>query len=206
MRLTIIANLGGLLFGFDTGVISGALLSMRQDLGLGPFEEGMIVTALLFPGATGGALMGGPLADRIGRKQTLIICAVVFVAGALVCSLASGFTVLMLGRVLLGAGVGCASVVYPMYLAEMAPADRRARMVTINQLMISVGLFLSYGINVLLDQLIHDVNAWRFMIGVATVPAIALFIGMLRLPDSPRWYALRGRFDDASATLRMGRD
>ena len=206
IRLTAIATLGGLLFGFDTGVISGALLYMRQDLDLSSVQEALLVTALLFPGATGGALLGGPLSDRIGRKLTLVACAAVFIAGTLGCAFAPDFGTLVFARIVLGAAVGCASVTCPVYLAEMAPADRRGRMVTINQLMIVVGLFLSFSTNVLLDQLIHDPRAWRFMLGIAAVPAAALFLGMFWLPDSPRWYALKGRFEQCRQTLLLGRD
>ena len=205
-RLTVVATLGGLLFGFDTGVISGALLYMRTDLGLSSVQEALVVTVLLFPGCTVGALVGGPLADRIGRKRTLLLCSVVFTIGAIGCALAPGATTLMIARVILGFGVGCASVTCPIYLAEMAPADRRPRMVTINELMIVTGLFLSFTTNLVFDQLIHDPHVWRYMLGVAIVPAIALFAGMLRLPDSPRWYALKGRFEESRDTLLLARD
>lgn len=206
IRLTAIATLGGLLFGFDTGVISGALLYMRSDLGLTVVQEALVVTLLLFPGATGGALLGGTLADRLGRKNALLVCSVLFIVGALGCALAPTVSLLMLARVVLGFGVGCASVICPIYLAEMAPADLRPRMVTINELMIVTGLFVAFSTNLILDQLIDDPVVWRYMLGVAVIPAIALLIGMTQLPDSPRWYALKGRFEESLATLRLGRD
>ena len=205
-KITLVATLGGLLFGIDTGVISGALLYLRQDLGLSSFQEALVVTALLFPGAVGGAVLGGPLADRIGRRKTLLVCAVVLALSTLGCAVAPGVGALVAARVLLGAGIGCASVTCPVYLAEMAPADRRGRMVTINELMIVTGLFVAFSTNLILSSVIVDPQVWRYMLGIAAVPAVALFIGMLLLPDSPRWYARAGRLNDAHETLARGRN
>jgi major inositol transporter-like SP family MFS transporter len=109
------------------------------------------------------------------------------------------------GRILLGFGVGAAAATCPLYLAEMAPAHRRGRMVTINELMIVTGQFLAFAMNALLDNLIQDPHVWRWMLGIAAVPAIALFVGMFFLPDSPRWYAIRGRLDEAKAVLYRSR-
>jgi major inositol transporter-like SP family MFS transporter len=108
-------------------------------------------------------------------------------------------------RVILGLGVGAAAVTCPLYLAEMAPAERRGRMVTINELMIVTGQMLAFAINALLDHVIHDAHVWRWMLAVATVPAIALFVGMFFLPDSPRWYGLKGRMDEARDVLKLSR-
>jgi major inositol transporter-like SP family MFS transporter len=110
------------------------------------------------------------------------------------------------GRILLGFGVGAAAATGPLYLAEMAPADRRGRMVTINELMIVTGQFLAFAMNALLDHLIKDPHVWRWMLSVAIVPAVALFIGMFFLPDSPRWYAVRGRLEDTRRVLGLSRD
>nr|WTB09032.1 sugar porter family MFS transporter [Streptomyces antimycoticus] len=205
-QITLVATLGGLLFGIDTGVISGALLYLRQDLGLSPFQEALVVTALLFPGAVSGAVLGGPLADRIGRRKTLMVCAVVLALATLGCAVAPGVGTLVAARVLLGVGVGCASVTCPVYLAEMAPAERRGRMVTVNELMIVTGLFVAFSTNLILSSVIDDPQVWRYMLGIAAVPAVALFIGMLLLPDSPRWYARTGRLDEARETLVRGRN
>ncbi len=205
-RIIAIATLGGLLFGLDTGVISGALLYMREDLNLGTFESGLVVTSLLFPGASLGALLGGPSADRLGRKRTLLTCAVFFFVGALGCALAPTVVLLVVARIVLGFGVGCASVTCPVYLAELAPAERRARVVTINELMIVIGIFLAFTTNVALDRIIDDPGVWRYMLGIAAIPAIALFAGMLFLPETPRWYAHKGRLDDAYRTLLRLRD
>ncbi|PRC47227.1 MFS transporter, partial [Mycobacterium sp. ITM-2017-0098] len=143
-KLTIIATLGGLLFGYDTGVISGALLYMKDDLALSSFGEATVVSSLLFPGAAFGALLGGRVADRVGRKRTLLICAGLFLVGAIGCALAPNVQIMVAARIILGLGVGAAAVTCPLYLAEMAPAERRGRMVTINELMIVTGQMLAF--------------------------------------------------------------
>lgn len=204
-KLTVIATLGGLLFGYDTGVISGALLYMKDDLDLSAFGEATVVSSLLFPGAAFGALFGGRVADRIGRKRSLLVCACLFLVGAVGCAIAPNVQLMVAARIVLGLGVGAAAVTCPLYLAEMAPAERRGRMVTINELMIVTGQMLAFATNALLDHLIHDPHVWRIMLGVATVPAVALLLGMLVLPDSPRWYGLKGRMTEARKVLGLSR-
>jgi MFS transporter, SP family, major inositol transporter len=204
-KLTVIATLGGLLFGYDTGVISGALLYMKDDLALSSFGEATVVSSLLFPGAAFGALFGGRVADRIGRKRTLLLCAGLFLIGALGCALAPNVQIMVAARIILGFGVGAAAVTCPLYLAEMAPADRRGRMVTINELMIVTGQMLAFAMNALLDHVIRDPHVWRTMLAVATVPAVALLLGMLVLPDSPRWYGFKGRMAEARDVLALSR-
>jgi major inositol transporter-like SP family MFS transporter len=205
-RLTVIATLGGLLFGYDTGVISGALLYMKDDLNLSSFGEATVVSSLLFPGAALGALLGGRIADRIGRKRMLLLCGAIFLVGALGCALAPNVQIMVAARIILGFGVGAASVTCPLYLAEMAPPERRGRMVTINELMIVTGQMLAFAMNALLDHVIQDPHVWRIMLAVAAVPAVALLVGMTFLPDSPRWYGLKNRFDEARAVLGMSLD
>jgi major inositol transporter-like SP family MFS transporter len=205
-RLTVISTLGGLLFGYDTGVISGALLYMNDSLDMDAVEEASVVSSLLFPGAALGALTGGRLADRIGRRGTLLVCAVLFLVGALSCAFAPTVGFMIAARIILGLGVGAAAVTCPLYLAEMAPAHLRGRMVTINELMIVTGQMLAFAINALLDALIHDTQVWRIMLGVASVPAVLLLIGMLLLPESPRWYALRDRLVDTRRILDRSRN
>src|SRR3954462_448053 len=206
IKLTVISTLGGLLFGYDTGVISGALLYMKTDLHLTTFTEAVVVSSLLFPGAAFGALLGGKLADKLGRKGSLLVCAGLFFVGALICATAPNVGVMTTGRILLGFGVGAAAVTCPLYLAEMAPADRRGRMVTINELMIVTGQFLAFAMNALLDALIKDPHVWRWMLSVAIIPAVALFVGMFFLPDSPRWYGVKGRLDETKRVLGLSRD
>lgn len=204
-KLTVIATLGGLLFGYDTGVISGALLYMKDDLHLSAFGEATVVSALLFPGAAFGALFGGRVADRLGRKRTLLLCGLVFLIGAVGCALAPNVAIMVIARIILRLGVGAAAVTCPLYLAEMAPAERRGRMVTINELMIVTGQMLAFAMNALLDHIVTDPHVWRVMLAVAAVPAVALLLGMLALPDSPRWYALKGRLEESRNVLGRSR-
>ena len=202
VRLTLIASLGGLLFGFDTGVIAGALVYLRDDFQLTAVTEGLVVTSLLFPGATAGALLGGSMADRLGRKKSLVIAGVIFVISTVGCALAPSLLILVSARIALGYAVGVASVVVPLYLAEMAPASQRGRIVTVNQLMLVIGLFLAFVINAVLANLINDHVVWRYMLGIAFVPAVGFLIGMLTLPDTPRWYASTQRWAEAKRTLQ----
>jgi MFS transporter, SP family, major inositol transporter len=204
IKLTVISTLGGLLFGYDTGVISGALPFLKKDLNLSDVQEASVVSALLF-GAMIGALIGGKLSDVLGRKGALRFCAVVFFLGALGTSLAPSFAVMLPARIVLGIAVGAAAATVPVYLAEMAPAHRRGRMVTINELMIVGGQFLAFAINALINSLFGGASVWRWMLIVAAIPAIALFIGLFFLPESPRWYAVRGRLDDAKRVLHLSR-
>jgi major inositol transporter-like SP family MFS transporter len=206
IRLTVISTLGGLLFGYDTGVISGALLSMKTDLHLSALAEATVVSALLFPGAALGALLGGRLADKLGRKGSLLVCAGLFLFGALGCATAPNVTVMVAARIVLGLGVGAAATTCPLYLAEMAPTHRRGRMVTINELMIVTGQMLAFATNAALDHLIKDPHVWRYMLAIAAIPAILLFVGMFFLPDSPRWYAVKGRLEDTRRVLNLSRD
>jgi len=204
VRLTVISTLGGLLFGYDTGVISGALLYMRDDLQLSSLEEGFVVSSLLF-GAAFGALGGGKLADALGRRGSLLVCAVLFFIGAVGTSIAPSVEIMVAARIVLGLAVGAASVTVPLFLAEMAPPHGRGRMVTINELMIVTGQFLAFVINTIIDQTLGGADVWRWMLAVAAVPAVLLFFGMMILPDSPRWYAVRGRFDDTRRVLELSR-
>jgi MFS transporter, SP family, major inositol transporter len=204
IKLTVISTLGGLLFGYDTGVISGALPFLKKDLNLSDVQEASVVSALLF-GAMIGALIGGKLSDVLGRKGALRFCAVVFFLGALGTSLAPSFGVMLPARIILGIAVGAAAATVPVYLAEVAPAHRRGRMVTINELMIVGGQFLAFAINAVINSLFGGASVWRWMLIVAAIPAIALFIGLFFLPESPRWYAVRGRLDDAKRVLHLSR-
>jgi major inositol transporter-like SP family MFS transporter len=204
-RLTVVATLGGLLFGYDTGVISGALVFMKTDLHLTSLEQAFIVTSLLF-GAMFGAAIGGRLADVLGRRSSLRIYAVMFFLGAVGSGLAPNLGLMYASRVVLGLAVGAASATVPLYLSEMAPAHRRGRMTTINELMIVSGQLLAFAINALINAVVGGGHVWRLMLVVAAIPAVALFIGMFFLPDSPRWYAIKNRLDDSRRVLDLSRD
>src|SRR3712207_4719300 len=197
----VITATGGLLFGYDTGVISGALLFIRQDFApLSPFMEGIIVSTLLV-GAVVGALSGGPLSDRIGRRPTALLAAVVFGAGALAVAFAPNVAFIVFGRFLLGLGVGLASMIVPLYIAEIAPKERRGQLVSLNQLMITIGILLSYIVGVIFTP----IEGWRWMFGVALIPALVLGIGMFRLPESPRWLFNVGQTEKSRAVLGLSR-
>src|SRR5581483_1323908 len=199
--ISLIATIGGLLFGYDTGVVNGALLYMGRDLELTPADEGLITAALLL-GAALGSLLAGRLADRIGRRRTLWLLAGTFVAGAIACALAPDRSALAAFRFLLGLAVGGASVVVPTYLAELAPPEIRGRLVTQNELMIVSGQLLAFAINALIAHTWGESHTvWRWMLGVAALPGIVLGFGSVFLPESPRWLIARARPAEAAAVL-----
>ncbi|AXJ10117.1 sugar porter family MFS transporter [Arthrobacter sp. PM3] len=200
--VTIVSTFGGLLFGYDTGVINGALPYMQADLGLTPLTEGLVTSSLLF-GAAFGALFGGRLADRHGRRKMIMVLALVFLAGTLACTFAPTTEVMILARLILGLAVGGASVTVPVYLAEVSPSDRRGRIVTQNELMIVTGQLLAFIFNAYLGNSFGESGGiWRWMLVIATLPAIALWIGMNFMPESPRWLASMGSFGEALGVLQ----
>lgn len=204
--ITVVATFGGLLFGYDTGVINGALDPMVADLGLTPATEGLVTSSLLV-GAAIGALLCGRLADRVGRRRTLVVLAVVFFAGALGSVVAPSSEVMAATRFVLGLAVGGASVTVPVYLAELAPTERRGAITGRNEIAIVVGQLAAFVVNAVIGTVWSDhAGVWRYMLAVQAVPAVALFVGMLRMPESPRWLLSRGRDDDALAVLRQVRD
>ena len=203
--ITIVATFGGLLFGYDTGVINGALAPLKRDLALTSFTEGFVVSILIF-GAAVGAIVGGALSDRYGRRHNILLLASVFVVGTLGSVLAPSWEILALFRFVLGLAVGGASATVPVYLAEMAPVERRGGLVTRNEIMIVSGQFAAFVINAIIFNMWGQQNGvWRIMLLVAVLPAIALFAGMLRMPESPRWLVAHGRDDEALAVLAQVR-
>jgi major inositol transporter-like SP family MFS transporter len=200
--VTIISTFGGLLFGYDTGVINGALPYMQEDLGLTPLTEGLVTSSLLF-GAAFGALFGGRLADRKGRRKMIMALAIVFLIGTLACTFAPTTEVMIAARFILGLAVGGASVTVPVYLAEVSPSERRGRIVTQNELMIVTGQLLAFIFNAYLGNTFGEAGGiWRWMLVIATLPAIALWIGMNFVPESPRWLASMGSFGEALGVLQ----
>ena len=189
--------LAGLLFGYDQGVISGALDGIQKQFSVGTLLL-EVITSWVTLGAMVGALVAGALADRLGRRLTIVTAAVLFVAGALVESLAPGSYVLVAGRLLVGFGVGVASVAAPLYAAELAPSRVRGRMVSLYQLAITIGIFVAY----FADYLLINGDQWRVMLGISAVPGVLLVLAILPLPDSPRWYVSRDRHDEARSTLQ----
>ncbi|MFF0156608.1 sugar porter family MFS transporter [Streptomyces sp. NPDC005263] len=203
--ITVIATFGGLLFGYDTGVINGALPYMTDDLGLTPVTEGMVTSSLLL-GAALGAVTGGRLSDARGRRRTILVLAVVFFVGALGCTLAPNTAVMVVARFVLGLAVGGASVTVPVYLAEVSPAERRGALVTRNELMIVSGQLLAFTSNAIIARIGGESGGvWRWMLVLATVPAVVLWFGMLVMPESPRWLASQIRYGEALDVLRQVR-
>jgi len=191
-----IAGLGGLLFGYDTGVIAGALLFIGPDFGLGSFARGLVVAAVPI-GAVFGAAFAGPAADNHGRRVMILASAVVFMAGALASAAAPGAVVLVAARIVIGVAIGLASAAAPVYISEVAPPESRGRLVTFFQLSVTVGIFSAY----LVGLAFEPIEGWRWMVGLGCVPALALAIGMLRMPQSPRWLVMTGDDFAARATL-----
>jgi sugar porter (SP) family MFS transporter len=191
-----IAGLGGLLFGYDTGVVAGALLFITPDFGLSSFESGLVVGAVPI-GAVLGAGLAGRLSDAYGRRRLILLSAVVFVIGSLVCAAAPGTAVLVIARTVLGVAIGLASATAPVYISEVAPPEIRGRLVTFFQLAVTIGIVVAYVVGLAFDAS----EGWRWMLGLGAVPAFALGIGMLRMPQSPRWLVMAGRDYEARATL-----
>jgi len=192
----IFAAIGGLLFGYDTGVISGALIFIKRSFGLSIFQQELAVSSVLV-GAAVLAITGGSLSDRFGRRKMLLITSVVFIAGALVCAAAGSIQILILGRVIVGMGIGLASSVVPLYISEISPANARGWQVSLFQLAITVGILAAY----LADYAFTPSAAWRWMLGLAVIPGALLGAGMLSLPETPRFLARHNHFDLARSVL-----
>ena len=197
-----ITALGGLLFGYDTGVISGALLFIGRDFpGLTSFDKELL-TSILLIGALIGALAGGRIADRAGRRPTVLGTAALFVAGVMLAAFSPSYGVLVGARVIIGLAVGSASMVVPLYIGEVVPPRVRGALVSFNQLAITSGILASY----LVDYGLASSQNWRLMFGLAAIPAVLMFTGMLFQRESPHWLIAQGREDEAREVLRRVRD
>lgn len=202
--IAAVATLGGLLFGYDTGVISGALLFMGDDIHLTPLTTGLVTSSLLF-GAAFGALISGHFAAAVGRRKIILVLATIFAAGALGTALAPDAEWMIFFRLVLGVAVGGASATVPVYIAEMAPANKRGQLVTMQELMIVSGQMLAYISNAGFHAAWGGESTWRWMLAVATLPAVLLWFGMMFMPDTPRWYAMKGRLAEARRVLERTR-
>jgi sugar porter (SP) family MFS transporter len=216
IAIWLFGALGGILWGYDTGVIGGAMLFINDDMHLSPLVEGMVVSGLLL-GAMIGALSSGRLSDRLGRKKLIMAGGIVFVIGTLGAALAINPPMLIAFRLIIGIGVGIVSVVVPMYLSELAPKHIRGALSSLMQLMVTTGIFVAY----LIDFAFSGSGAWRWMIGLGVVPAVILFIGISTQPESPRWLVaahrgekqalqtllkLRGNYTDAEREMNEIRE
>ncbi|CAL5411717.1 unnamed protein product [Camellia sinensis] len=200
LRLAFSAGIGGFLFGYDTGVISGALLYIIDDFKLDKktvLQETIVSMAIA--GAIIGAAIGGWFNDRFGRRTTILIADFLFFIGAVIMAAAPNPALLIVGRVFVGFGVGMASMTSPLYISEASPAKVRGALVSTNGFLITGGQFLSYLINLAFTKV---PGTWRWMLGVAGLPALLQFILMLLLPESPRWLYRKGREEEAKTILR----
>lgn len=191
-----IAAIGGGLFGYDTGVISGAILYIKKEFPIDDTVEGLVVSAVT-AGALVSALAAGVLADRSGRRLTNIAAGIVFAVASLLCAVATSVSTLVAGRFLVGCGIGLTSVGGPMYIAEASPARIRGTFVSLFQLAVTVGILLAY----IVCALLAPAAAWRSMLGLAAFPGLLLAVGMLFMPESPRWLVKNDRRADARAVL-----
>jgi SP family galactose:H+ symporter-like MFS transporter len=192
----LFAALGGLLFGYDTGVISGALIFIKREFGLTTAAEEVVVSGVLL-GATIGAIFGGKAADLFGRRRVLLVTAAIFGIGALASAVAPSPAILIISRVVLGLAIGLASTNVPVYLSEVAPPHARGWVVSLFQLAVTVGIVVAY----LTDYAFAGIGGWRWMLGLAVVPALVFGIGMFFLPETPRWLIRGGHHEVAQQVL-----
>ncbi|KAM7259632.1 hypothetical protein ACFE04_015373 [Oxalis oulophora] len=201
LRLAFSAGIGGLLFGYDTGVISGALLYIRddfKDVDHSTLLQETIVS-MAVAGAIIGAAIGGWLNDKLGRKSAILFADALFFVGAVIMAAAPNSSCLIVGRVFVGLGVGMASMTAPLYISEASPSKIRGALVSTNGFLITGGQFLSYLINLAFTR---APGTWRWMLGVAGIPALVQFILMIFLPESPRWLYRKGREEEAKAIIQ----
>lgn len=199
--LMLFGGLGGLLYGYDIGVIAGALLFMHQQIQLTTAQTSLIVGAVLGGGALA-TLITGPIADFIGRKKSILASALIFICGVLILVFAQNFAIVLAGRLVQGAGIGMEIILIPLYLAETTPPEVRGKSVTLFQLFLTIGIVLAYGINIFFAPS-HN---WRGMFACVLLPGILFFIGALFIVESPRWLFMKKRLEHALASLLKTRD
>jgi SP family galactose:H+ symporter-like MFS transporter len=197
--IAIISGISGMLFGYDTGVISGANELITAQFDLSHFMSGLVVSAVLI-GAIIGAFLGGMLADRYGRRHMIIIAAIIFAGSAIATALSPNVIFLIIGRIIVGIAIGMASFIAPLYTSELAPPKIRGSLVSFNQLFITVGIVISYLVDYGLTLAFPN-EGWRYMFGLAAIPAIILLIAMIFMPSSPRWLVNDDQIDKARSTL-----
>src|SRR5437899_2031628 len=201
MKSTVVAALGGLLFGFDTAVISGTTGSLTQTFALSPGLLGFTVSVALW-GTVAGSLLAGIPGDRYGRRDSLRIMAVLYLISALGCAFAWNWSSLVTFRLIGGLGIGGSSVLGPMYIAEIAPASWRGRLVGFFQFNVVFGILLAYFSNYCIALAHTGTWEWRLELGVAAIPAVLFFLMLFSIPRSPRWLVNKGRLDEARYVLQ----
>ena len=204
-KSTIVAALGGLLFGFDTAVISGTTSALTQTYQLTPFLLGVTVFSALF-GTVLGAMLAGFPGERFGRRDSLRVMAVLYLISGLGCALAWNWYALVIFRFIGGLGVGGSSVLGPMYIAEIAPAKLRGRLVGVFQFHVVFGILLAYFSNYVIGLQHFGATEWRWELGVTAIPAALFFVMLFTIPRSPRWLVKKGRVEEARTVLRMTGD
>ncbi|MCW2255581.1 SP family galactose:H+ symporter-like MFS transporter [Providencia alcalifaciens] len=192
----LLAALAGLFFGLDTGVISGALPFISKQFDISSTQQEMVVSSMMF-GAAAGAIISGWLSSLGGRKKSLLISSILFIVGAIGSAFSPNAEVLICSRVVLGLAIGISSFTTPAYLSEIAPKKIRGGMISMYQLMITIGILLAF----ISDTGFSYDHAWRWMLGITAIPAVLLFIGIIFLPESPRWLASKNRAADAKSIL-----
>lgn len=202
LRSAITGALGGLLFGFDTAVIAGTTYALTDQFHLSPLALGFTVSIALW-GTVLGAIFSGDIGQRIGSRATLRILAVLYVLSALGCAFAWSWPVFLIARFIGGLGIGGSSVLGPVYIAELAPANYRGRLVGLFQINIVVGILLAYFSNFLIASFHLGAAEWRWEFGVSALPAVLFFLMLLSIPHSPRWLVTQGRVEEAHKTLHL---
>lgn len=215
LTITLVASLGGFLFGFDMAVVSGVLPLLQKQFDLSALEEGWFVSSALV-GCIVGVAMSGELSDRIGRKKPLLISAVLFLLSAVGCATMPSLFLITLSRFIGGVGIGLASNVVPLYISEIAPARSRGRLITYYQFALTLGILIAYLTNAgLLDYAIEHADAvggwfttaattevWRLMLGLGAIPAILFLLGLFMVPESPRWLDNQGKKDEEQVSYK----
>lgn len=196
--VAIVASLGGLLSGYDTGVISGALLFINETWVLPDTLQGFLVSSVLI-GAVIGAATNGVLADIFGRKKIIMTTAVIFIIGSIMCAFAPNVYVLIISRIFVGFAVGIVNFVVPLYLSEISPKNLRGTLVSLYQWAITSGILFSYFINAAFAQAVYN---WRWMLFAGVLPGLILFIGMCLMSDTPRWLVSKNRDNEAKAVFK----
>ncbi|KAK9142550.1 hypothetical protein Syun_011950 [Stephania yunnanensis] len=199
LAIALLASTNSILLGYDIGVMSGAVLYIKDTMKISSVQQEILVGVLNVASLIGSAA-SGKTSDMIGRRYTIVLAAMTFLLGAILMGLAPSYTFLMAGRVVAGIGVGYSLMIAPVYTAEISPTAFRGLLSSLPEVFINVGILLGYISNYALAGLPSHIN-WRIMLGIAGVPAIAIAIGVARMPESPRWLVMKGRIEEAKRVL-----